>query len=92
VRYLLLAVWFVLSAGAASADWNEVMDTLERASGGMKYDIGADPSEPEGGASRKARFEHERASMRDADLEPQVPGDPIACRVANPSDLISRCE
>ena len=63
MRYLLLAAWILLSVGAASADWNEVMDTLERA-GGPEYDIGADPGESEWVATRKARFESERARKR----------------------------
>ena len=92
MRYLLLAVWFVLSAGAASADWNEVMDTLERASGGTKYDIGTDPSEPEWVASRKARFQNERASLRGAGLGSEVFGAPISCRAPRSGDPTSRCE
>ena len=92
MRYLLLAVWIVLSASAASADWNEVMDALERASGGTKYDVGADPSQPEWVASRKARLEHERAVLRDADRDPSVTGDPIACRAPGTGDAIAHCE
>lgn len=68
MRYLLSAVWILLSAGTASAGWDEVMDMLERASG-PKYDLGADPAEPEWVATRKARFESERARMRSANLE-----------------------
>jgi len=92
VRYLLLAVWIVLSAGAASADWNEVMDALERASGGTKYDIGADPGRSEWVATRKARFENERARMHSADLRTGILDKSISCRVSSPGDSTARCE
>ena len=92
MRYLLLAVWIVLSAGAASADWNEVMAVLERAGGGSRYDIGADPAEPEWVATRKARFENERARTRSANLGTGILGDPISCRVSSPGGSVSRCE
>jgi hypothetical protein len=92
VRYLLLAVWMVLSAGAASADWNDVMDVLERAGGGTRYDIGADPAEPVWVATRKARFENERARTRSANLRIGILGDPILCRASSPGGAVSRCE
>jgi hypothetical protein len=92
VRYLLLAVWIVLSAGAASADWNDVMDVLERAGGATRYDIGADPAEPVWVATRKARFENERARTRSANLRTGILGDPIACRASSPGGSVSRCE
>jgi hypothetical protein len=92
VRYLLLAVWIVLSAGAASADWNEVMDVLQRASGGTKYDIGEDPARSEWVATRKARFENERARMQSANLRTGILGSPISCRVSRSGDSVSRCE
>jgi hypothetical protein len=92
VRYLLLAVWIVLSAGAASADWNDVMNVLERAGGGTRYDIGADPAEPGWVATRKARFENERARTRGANLRSGILSDAIACRAPNSGDSVSRCE
>ena len=92
MRYLLLAVGMFLSAGAASADWNEVMDVLERAGGGTKYDIGADPGEPEWVATRKARSENERARSLSANLAPGFLGNPAACRTPAPGGPISRCE
>ena len=92
MRYLLLAVWMVLSAGAASADWNDVMNTLERASGGTRYDIGADPAEPEWVATRKARFENERARTRSANLRAGILADPIPCRASSPGGSVSHCE
>ena len=92
MRYLLLAVWIVLSAGAASADWNDVMNALERAGGGTRYDIGADPAEPEWVATRKARFENERARTGSANLGIGILGDPISCRAFNPGGSVSRCE
>ena len=92
MRYLLLAVWMVLSAGAANADWNDVMNALERAGGGTRYDIGADPAEPEWVATRKARFENERARTRNANLRTEILGDPISCRASSPGGSVSRCE
>jgi hypothetical protein len=68
------------------------MDALERAGGGTKYDIGADPSEPEWVATRKARFENERARMHSANLRTGILGNPISCRVSSPGGSISRCE
>lgn len=81
MRHLLLAVWILVFAGTASAvfagpasaDWNEVMDALERATRGPRYDVGADPSEPGWVSSRKARLESERAI---SPTRPQVGPDP----------------
>jgi hypothetical protein len=73
VRHLLLAVWILVFAGTASADWNEVMDALERATRGPRYDVGADPSEPGWVSSRKARLESERAI---SPTRPQIGSDP----------------
>ena len=92
MRYLLLAVWIILSSGAASADWSEVMDTLERASGGTKYDIGADPGRSEWVATRKARSENERARMQSANLKTGILGNPISCRTSSSGGSVSRCE
>jgi hypothetical protein len=91
VRYLLIAVWILLSTGAASADWGDVMDTLERASG-PRYDIGADPAESGWVATRKARFESERARMRGANLRTEIPRDRNACRESTPGRHAQRCE
>jgi hypothetical protein len=91
VRYLLLAVWILLSAGAASADWGEVMDTLERASG-PAYDIGADPGESEWVATRKARFEGELARRRSAVHSAEIPRDRKSCRESMLGGHILRCE
>ena len=87
MRYLLIAVWILLSAGAASADWGDVMDALERA-GGPAYDIGADPSESEWVATRKARFERERASERGA----EILRDRSSCRTSGLDGHNPRCE
>jgi len=92
VRYLLLAVGMFLSAGAASADWNEVMDVLERAGGGTKYDIGADPGRSEWVSTRKARLENERARIDSADLKTGTPDQSISCRVSRPGDVAAGCE
>lgn len=92
MRYLLLAVGMFLSAGAASADWNEVMDLLERAGGGTKYDIGADPGRSEWVSTRKARLENERARLDDADLRSGTPDKSISCRASRPGDVAVRCE
>ncbi len=91
MRYLLLAVWIFLSAGAASADWGEVMDALERASG-PGYDIGADPGESEWVATRKARFEGERARMRGANLGSEISRDRNSCRKPTLAGAIPRCD
>ena len=91
MRYLLSAVWILLSAGAASADWDEVMAALERA-GGPAYDIGADPSESEWVATRKARFERERASERSAKHGAEILGDRNSCRKSTLGGHIPRCE
>jgi len=87
VNYLLLAVWILLSAGAASADWDEVMDTLERA-GGPAYDIVADPGEPDWVVTRKARFEGERARKRSAEIS----ADRESCRESTLGGRILRCK
>lgn len=92
MRYLLLAVGMFLSAGAASADWNEVMDVLERAGGGTKYDIGADPGRSEWVSTRKARLEDERARMESTDLRIEAPDKSISCRVPRPGDVAAGCE
>jgi hypothetical protein len=91
VRYLLLAAWILLSAGAASADWDEVMAALERA-GGPAYDIGADPSESEWVATRKARFERERASERGAKHGAEILRDRNSCQKSTLDGHILRCE
>jgi hypothetical protein len=91
VRYLLSAVWILLFAGAASADWNDVMDVLERA-GGPEYDIGADPSESEWVATRKARVEGERARLHGANLRSETPRDWNACWESSLAGYIPRCE
>jgi len=91
VRYLLLAAWILLSAGAASADWNEVMDVLERASG-PEYDIGAGPGESEWVATRETRFEGERARMRGANLRSVIPRERDSCRAPTLTGQVSRCE
>ena len=92
MRYLLLAVGMFLSAGAASADWNDVMDVLERAGGGTRYDIGADPAEPEWVTTRKARFENERARTQSANLRTGIFDKSVSCRVSSPGDSAARCE
>ena len=86
-----MAVWILLSAGAASAGWDEVMDALERASG-PEYDIGADPGEPEWVATRKARFESERARLLGANLRPEIPRDPNSCRESSLAGQLLRCK
>jgi hypothetical protein len=55
------------------------MAALERA-GGPEYDIGADPREPEWVATRKARFERERASKHSAKHRAEIPRDRNSCR------------
>jgi len=82
----------LVSAGAASADWDEVMSALERASRGPAYDIGADPSEPGWIATRKARFENERARIHSADLRAEPRPDPVSCREAGPSGSTLHCD
>jgi hypothetical protein len=67
------------------------MDTLERA-GGPEYDIGADPGEPDWVATRKARFEGERARMRGANLRSEIPRDRNSCRESALAGHIVRCE
>jgi hypothetical protein len=67
------------------------MDVLERASG-PKYDLGADPAEPEWVATRKARFESERARMRSANLESETRRDSNACREFTLSGQARRCD
>jgi hypothetical protein len=63
------------------------MATLERA-GGPAYDIGADPGESEWVATRKARFEGERARKRSA----EIPRDRKSCRESTLGGHILRCE
>jgi len=92
VRYLLLAVWILVSAGSASADWDEVMSVLERATRGPAYDIGVDPSEPGWVATRKARFDDERGRMRSADPGSESRRDPIPCRASSPADPSLHCD
>jgi hypothetical protein len=82
----------VLFAGAASADWNEVMDVLERASGGTKYDVGAKPGRSEWVATRKARFENERARLYSADLRTGISDESISCGSLRSADSAARCE
>jgi len=91
VRYLLSAVWILLSAGAASADWNEVMEAIERAAGGTAYEIVADPSEPDRVATRKARFEREGAQIRGVDLRSEILRAQIACPEPTLDDTFSSC-
>jgi len=91
VKYLLLAVWIFLSAGAASAGWDEVMDALERA-GGPAYDIGADPGESEWVATRKARFEGERARERSAKHSAEMQRDRKSCRESTLGGHILGCD
>ena len=91
MRYLLLAVWILVSASAASAGWDEVMDALEQASG-PEYDIGADPAAPGWVSTRKARFESERLRMRGANLRSKIPRDQDACQETSLSGKALRCE
>jgi hypothetical protein len=91
VNYLLLAVWILLSAGAASADWDEVLATLERA-GGPAYAIAADPGESEWVATRKARFEGERARKRSAEYSVEIPRDRESCRESTLGGHILGCK
>jgi len=91
VRYLLSAVWILVSAGAASADWGDVMDALERASG-PEYEVGADPGEREWVATRQARFEGERARLLGANLSPEIPRDRNSCLESILAGRILRCE
>ena len=91
MRYLLIAAWILLSTGAASANWGDVMKTLERVSG-PEYDIGADPGEPEWVATRKARSENARARLRGANLKSETPRDQNSCRESTRPGRILRCE
>jgi len=92
VRYLLSAVWILLTAGAASADWNEAMAKLERAASGTDYEIGADPGDPEWVAIRKARYENERSRIRGVDLGSEILRAQIACRESTAGGAIANCE
>lgn len=92
MRHLLLAVWILVSAGTASADWDEVMNALERATQGPRYDIGADPSEPRWVSSRQARLETERALQHADDLGPSNERDPVACRALGSRREHPHCE
>ena len=67
------------------------MDALERASG-PEYDIGADPGESEWVATRKARFEGERARMRGAKHSAEMLSDRSSCRESTLAGHIPRCE
>jgi hypothetical protein len=67
------------------------MDVLERA-GGPEYDIGADPSESEWVATRKARVEGERARLHGANLRSETPRDRNACRESSLAGYTPRCE
>jgi hypothetical protein len=91
VRYLLVAVWILLSAGAASAGWDEVVNVLERA-GGPEYDIGADPGESEWVSTREARFEGELARRRGANLSSEISGDRTSCREPKLAGQALRCD
>jgi len=68
------------------------MDVLERASGGTKYDIGAEPGRSEWVSTRKARLENERARMENADLRTGISDKPISCGVSRAGDAAARCE
>ena len=92
MRYLLLAVWILVSAGAANADWNEVMETLERATRGPAYDVGANPSEPNWVATRKARFEDEPVRPHGADPDPAARRHPASCRTSSLSGPLLHCD
>jgi hypothetical protein len=91
VQLLLFAVWILLSAGSANAGWDEVMDALEQASGPV-YDMGADPAEPEWVATRKARFEGERARIRGANLKTDISRDRNGCEESSLAGHGLRCE
>jgi hypothetical protein len=67
------------------------MDTLERASG-PKYDVGADPGEAEWVATRKARFESERATLRSAEHRAEIPRNRKTCRESTLEAHRLRCE
>ena len=91
MRLLLLAVWILLSTGSASAEWSDVVATLERASG-PQFDLGVDPAEPGWVATRKARFENERARLRGANLGSEIPRDRTDCRELGLADDSLRCD
>jgi hypothetical protein len=63
------------------------MVALERA-GGPAYDIGADPSESEWVATRKARFERERGAKHGA----EILRDRSSCQKSTLDGHIVRCE
>jgi hypothetical protein len=67
------------------------MDALERASG-PEYDIGVDPGEPEWVATRKARFEGERARMRGANLGSELSRDRDSCAKPALAGHIPSCD
>jgi hypothetical protein len=67
------------------------MAALERASG-PAYDIGADPSESEWVATRKARFERERASERSAKRGAEILRDRNSCQKSTLDGQFPRCE
>lgn len=92
MRHLLLAVWILVSAGTASADWDEVMNALERATQGQRYDVGVDPSEPGWVSSHKARLESERALQPGDELGPVRERDPVVCRASGPRHERWHCD
>jgi hypothetical protein len=67
------------------------MDTLERA-GGPEYDIGTDPGEPDWVATRRARFELERARKRSAEHGVEIPNDRSSCRESTSGGHALGCE
>jgi hypothetical protein len=91
LRILLIAVWILLSSGAASAGWDEVMQVLEEASG-PEYKIVSESADTGWVATRKARIESERARMLGANLETALPRDRSACRESTPAGPILHCD
>ena len=91
MRILLIAGWILLSSGAASAGWDDVMQVLEEASG-PEYKIVSDPAETGWIATRKARIESERVRMLGANLETALPRDRSACRESTRAGHILHCD